>query len=100
VTLADKLAPTRVRTSGKFTAILGFILDEEWTDPAITELVCTSDGMLLAATTDDPLCDDIIGDIDHLERNLEGIADVAGLTARERKTLLSLAKTRITDWRR
>lgn len=100
MTLADKLGPNRIKTSGKFTAILGFILDEEWTDPAITDLVCTSDGMLLAATTDDPLCDDIVGDIEHLVRNLEGVADVAGLTAHEKKTLLSLARTRITDWRR
>jgi len=99
MTLADKLAPTRVRTSGKFTAILGFILDEEWTDPQIVELHCTSDGMLLAATTDDPLCDDIVGDIDHLERNLRGISDVAGLTAAEKKELLKLARERVTDWR-
>ena len=99
MTLADKLAPTRVRTSGKFTAILAFILDEEWTDPAITEMCCTSDGMLLAANTDDPLMDDFIGDVEHLERNLRGVSDVAGLTAAEKKELLKLARQRIKDWR-
>lgn len=49
--LVDKLRPDRFTAmSGKMAAIVGYILDERFSDPAISELVVTSDGFVLAQT--------------------------------------------------
>jgi hypothetical protein len=49
--LIDKLRPDRFTAmSGKMAAIVGYILDERFSDPAISELVVTSDGFVLAQT--------------------------------------------------
>jgi len=85
--IATKLHPTRVRTSGKFTAILAYLLDEEWTDPPITSLTVTSDGILLDSSSG--FANDILGDMGDLRRNIKGIAEVAGLNEAETAWLLS-----------
>lgn len=47
--LVAKLRPDRFTArSGKMAAIVGYILDERFSDPAISELVVTSDGFGLA----------------------------------------------------
>ena len=47
--LVTKLRPDRFPgASGKMVAVVAFILGEHWTDPAISELVVTSDGFVLA----------------------------------------------------
>lgn len=44
--LAAKLRPDRFsEMSGKMTAIVGYILDEPFSEPAISELVVTADGL-------------------------------------------------------
>jgi hypothetical protein len=46
--LVTKLRPDRFPgASGKMMAVVAFILGEHWTDPAISELVVTSDGFVL-----------------------------------------------------
>jgi len=97
-TVADKLHPTRVRVSGKFTALLGFLLDEEWTAPPITALTITSDGILLDSSSG--LANDIIGDVGDLERNIKGVAKVAELTPAETKWLLGRVSSQSSDFRR
>lgn len=95
-TLTHKVSPANVRVSGKFTAILAFLVGAKgWTDPAITEMVVTSDGFLLAATTRDPLMNDFIGDESDLDRNLAGVAEAVGLDDRERRLLKRLRTTKI-----
>jgi hypothetical protein len=48
--LIDKLRPDRFSAmSGKMAAIVGYILNEPFSDPAISELVVTSDGFVLRA---------------------------------------------------
>jgi len=47
--LIDKLRPDRFTAmSGRMAAIVGYILGERFADPAISELVVTSDGFVLA----------------------------------------------------
>ena len=98
--LAQRLNPGRVRVSPKFTAVLAFLLDEEWTQPAIIEMAITSDGFVLAGTTEDPLLDDMIGEAEDLDRNLRGVAEAAGLSGKETQALLDRAASYIKDWRR
>lgn len=94
-----KLNPGVIRVSPKFTAILAFLLDQEgWTDPAITELCITSDGILMAATTYDRLMDSIEGAASDLDRNMRGVAKAAKLTRRETTWFLA-TKAHIKDWR-
>lgn len=95
-TLVEKMHPTRLKVSGKFTAILAFILNQQgWTDPAITGMVQTSSGGLLVSTTRDPLMNEFVGDAEDLDRNLAGAAGVVGLDEKEMRLLMQLRKTRI-----
>lgn len=69
--LSDKLRPDRFRAmSGKMAAIVGYILDERFTDPAISDLVVTSDGFVLAQTEGEVGVNDLIGTEADLNRNL------------------------------
>ena len=48
--LVAKLRPDRFTAmSGKMAAIVGYILDERFSEPAISELVVTSDGLRVGA---------------------------------------------------
>jgi hypothetical protein len=85
--IAEKLHPNRVRVSGKFTAILAYLLDEEWTDPPIKHLTITSDGILLDSSSG--FANEILGDIGDLRRNIIGVGEVAGLTPAETAWLLA-----------
>lgn len=85
MTWKKKLHPGRfARMSGKMAAIVGFICDERFTRPAITELVITGDGFLLAANEGDTGCNDMLGGESDLRRNWNNLLDAAGLTAEER----------------
>lgn len=47
--LAEKLHPDRfTEMSPRMAAVVGYILQERFTEPAIAELVVTSDGFVLA----------------------------------------------------
>ena len=78
MSLADKLRPDRfTEMSGRMAAIVGYILDEAWTEPAIIALSVTSDGFV---TTDA----EFLGEAADLDRNLLNLLVAAGLTDDER----------------
>jgi hypothetical protein len=85
-TLAQKLHPVRFPgMSSKMAAIVGCILDRQYTQPSISELVITSDGSVLARHDGDIGYNDFIGARSDLERNWKRLLDVAGLTNDERQ---------------
>ena len=65
--------------SGKMAAIVGYILDERFSDPAISELVVTSDGFVLAQTEGEVGANEMIGTEVDLNRNLLDLIAAAGL---------------------
>jgi hypothetical protein len=84
--LNSKLHPKRFPgMSGKMAAIVGYILGETFTDPSITEMAITSDGMVLAQQSGDVGMNDMIGSVSDLKRNWMKLLDVAGLDDKERK---------------
>lgn len=85
-TLARKLHPVRFPgMSTKMAAIVGCILDRQYTQPSISELVITSDGCVLARHDGDIGYNDFIGARSDLERNWKRLLDVAELTDEERR---------------
>lgn len=86
MTLTEKLHPHRFpRMSGKMAAIVGCILGQMWTSPAIAELVLMSDGHVLARHEGDCGCNDYLGTAASLEGNWQRLLDAAGLTTAERQ---------------
>jgi hypothetical protein len=84
-TWKEKLHPKRFDgMSGKMAAIVGYILDEALTNPAINELVVTSDGFVLAQHDGDVGDNDFMGQESDLLRNWKNLLDTAGLTPEER----------------
>ena len=83
---ARKLKP--IETGVSFTAILGALLDEDWTTPKIEELLITSDRCIFARTTGEVTHKLFIGVEADLIRNIHGIAEVAGLDGDELGYLL------------
>ena len=82
--LVAKLRPDRFTAmSGKMAAIVGYILDERFSEPAISELVVTSDGFVLAQTEGEVGANDMLGTEVDLNRNLLDLIAAAGLTAEE-----------------
>jgi hypothetical protein len=93
VTLADKLRPDRYTAmSGRMAAIVAYVLDEDWTEPAIAALSVTSDGF---AMTDS----DFIGEAADLDRNLLVLLATAEVTAEERQEFERRYRERVDDWR-
>jgi hypothetical protein len=85
-TLTTKLHPSRFSAmSGKMIAIVAHIIGETWTEPAIAELVETSDGFILARHEGDFGCNDFLGSFGDLQANWGRLLDVAQLTMAERK---------------
>jgi hypothetical protein len=83
--LAKKLHPGRFPgMSSKMAAIVGCILGQKWTSPAIEELVVTSDGIVLGRIEGDCGCNEWIGSYSDLRRNWESLLDAAGLTDAEK----------------
>ena len=74
------------------TAIVGFILGETWTDPAIVTLAVTSDGFV---TTES----EFIGEAADLDRNLLNLLIAADLTPDERTEFERRYRQRVDDWR-
>ena len=69
--LIRKLDPSRFPgMSGKMAAIVGYILEARFADPAIAELVVTSDGFVLAAREGDTGTNELIGE----RSDLDGIS--------------------------
>ena len=64
-------------------AFVGYILDEHFSEPAISELVVTSDGFVLAQTEGEVGANEMPGTEVDLNRNLLDLIEAAGLTAEE-----------------
>lgn len=95
MTLSDKLNPNRFTAmSPKFAAMVGFILGEEWTQPVMTSLTITSDGILL---TD--MGNAIVGDADSFYDNIRRLMVAADLTLDEQVEFVTLLRQRVADWR-
>jgi hypothetical protein len=94
--LIDKLRPERFTAmSGRMAAIVGYILDERFAEPAITELVVTSDGFVLAQSEGDVGANDLVGEESDLNRNLLTLVEAAGLSEDEVHEFGRLQRERI-----
>jgi hypothetical protein len=94
--LVDKLRPDRFTAmSGRMAAIVGYILDERFSTPEISELVVTSDGFVLAQTEGDVGANDMIGEEADLNRNLLTLIEAAGLSEEEIHEFGRLQRERI-----
>ncbi len=98
--LSTKLHPRNFTAmSGKMAALVGYILDESWSDPALAELHITTDGFVLARTQGDVGCNEFIGSAGDLENNISHLLDVADLTQEERQLWDKLYARKVLDWR-
>jgi len=94
--LIDKLRPDRFTAmSGKMAAIVGYIVDERFSEPAISEMVVTSDGFVLAQTEGEVGANDLIGEEADLNRNLLTLIEAAGLSDEEIREFGRLQRERI-----
>jgi hypothetical protein len=92
--LIDKLRPDRFTAmSGKMAA--GYIVDERFSEPAISEMVVTSDGFVLAQTEGEVGANDMIGEEADLNRNLLTLIEAAGLSDEEIREFGRLQRERI-----
>jgi len=97
--LIEKLRPDRFTAmTGKMAAIVGYILDERFTDPAIIELVVTSDGFVLAQSEGEVGANDLIGSEADLNRNLLELIAAAGLSDGEAREFGRLQRERISRY--
>lgn len=97
--LINKLQPDRFTAmSGKMAAVVGYILDERFTDPAISELVVTSDGFVFAQSEGEVGANDMIGTEVDLNRNLLDLIAAAGLTDEEAREFGRLQRERISRY--
>jgi hypothetical protein len=73
--------------SAKFAAVLGAMLGQTWTEPALVELVITSDGFLLGRHEGEPTCNEFLGPESWLKENLAKLLDTAqiDLTGQEKE---------------
>lgn len=94
--LVAKLRPDRFTAmSGKMAAVVGYILDERFSDPSISEMVVTSDGFVLAQQEGDVGANDMLGTEVDLNRNLLDLIGAAGLTDDETREFGRLQRKRI-----
>lgn len=72
-----------VEVSSHFQAILGCLLDEDWTTPRLVEMVMTPDGHLLGRCEGEASFRAFLGAAEDLVRNIHGVAPVAELDGDE-----------------
>lgn len=98
--LKKKLHPQRFKgISGKMAAIVGYILDEIYTDPHIQEMAVTSDGIVMASQSGDIGMNDMIGSELDLQNNWKRLCETAGLDNNEMNEANSLFKEKILNYR-
>ena len=84
--VAEKLHPHRFpRMTAKFAAVLGAMLGQTWTEPALVELVITSDGFLLGRHEGEPTCKEFLGPESWLKENLAKLLDTPGVDLTEQE---------------
>jgi Zn-dependent peptidase ImmA (M78 family)/transcriptional regulator with XRE-family HTH domain len=98
--LIRKLDPARFPgMSGKMAAIVGYVLEARFSDPAISELTVTSDGFVLAAREGDSGANELLGARADLNRNLVALLNATtDLTDDEIALFGRLQRSRITRW--
>ncbi len=72
-----------VQVSDHFQAILGCLLEEDWTTPRLVEMVITPDGHLLGRCDGETSFKAFRGASEDLLRNIHGLASVAELDGDE-----------------
>jgi len=83
------------RMSGTMAAILGFLLDTQFTDPSIAEIVVTFDGFVLARAPGEVGTNRFVGSYSDLIHNWLGLLACAGLSNIEAVEAESLFAERI-----
>lgn len=87
LSISRKVNPSALRTSSKMYALLGYLLERSWTSPEIRDLSLTSDGYVMA-TTSDGARGQFFGTNSDLVGNLHGLADEGVITKAEAKYLM------------
>src|SRR5689334_20206140 len=72
-----------VQISAHFQAILGCLLNEDWTTPRLVEMVMTPDGALRGRCEGEAAFKAFLGASADLLRNIHGVAEVADLDGDE-----------------
>jgi hypothetical protein len=72
-----------VQVSDHFQAILGCLIEEDWTTPKLIEMVITPDGHMLGRCEGDAAFKVFLGASDDLIKNIHGVARVAELDGDE-----------------
>jgi hypothetical protein len=72
-----------VQVSDHFQAILGCLIEEDWTTPKLIEMVITPDGHMLGRCEGDAAFKVFLGASDDLIKNIHGVAPVAELDGDE-----------------
>jgi hypothetical protein len=72
-----------VEVSEHFQAILGCLLNEDWTTPRLVEMAVTPDGALLGRCDGQPGFSTFLGAAADLIKNIHGVAPVAELDGDE-----------------
>ena len=72
-----------VSVSDHFQAILGCLLEEDWTTPRLIEMVITPDGHILGRCEGEETFKAFLGASEDLIKNIHGIATVAELDGDE-----------------
>lgn len=86
-----KLRHGRVRMSERMSAILGYLLDEDFPGRKITSMVAVDDGRMLVVG----LGGEFTTLVSDMTGNLEGVSDVAGLSPVETAWLLARLPARM-----
>jgi len=95
--LVAKLSPERFpNLSGKMAAVVGYILDEPFSEPAIASLSVTAEGLVLAQPEGGHA--EILGTQADLDRNLVSLVDAAGLDHDEVAEFGRLQRERIARY--
>lgn len=93
ISLIAKLAPSRLKVSGLFHAILGCMLDQQWTDRVIVNLCIDSSGGFLAQPEGHIGFNEFIGSARDFFDNLRGVASTLDLTDEETQWLIHKAES-------
>lgn len=98
--LVHKLDPARFpNMSGRMAAIVGYILDEPFSEPRIIDMNVTSDGFVLAVNQGDVSANEMLGERSDLDRNLVALLNVTpDLTEDEVVLFGRLQRERIRRW--
>jgi hypothetical protein len=98
-TIVQLLHPKRFPgMSGRMAAIVGYVLGQKWSSPAIAEMTVTTDGGVLARHEGDIGFNAFLGDQRDLIENWRRLLHVAGLSEAQRKQAQSLFNRRVGKW--